>query len=249
MPLKVNKILTVIMTVSIALFTSGCWDSLNIEDREIITAVVLDKTDEGYIFFTEIPAITAIMKSQQSESAGGEQLNTYIVIGSGKSLIEARADQEKKVNKAIFLGAVQSMIVTQRMAILRDREYVNRVRYINEYRKTMDVFVTPDNPEDLLRTKPENVSGIGFAIEQTIKNLYDHGLTFHVSLQDLLEKLSSRNSCYLLLTISGESEQIDPNRVYWFDGNKSIGFFLRTSRASFILPRRLDRAASLFSAF
>jgi hypothetical protein len=98
------------------------------------------------------------------------------------------------------------------------------VRQLNEYRKTMDVVVTPDNPEDFLTIQSENESTVGFAVEDTLDTMEREGETFHMSLDNLLEKLSCRNPCYLMSTLSNVDGQISLIGYTMFDGGQRIGF-------------------------
>jgi hypothetical protein len=98
--------------------------------------------------------------------------------------------------------------LTERLADSGIEEYTLRLRQMTEYRKTLDVVVTPDEPRDFLNVQPANASAVGFAIEDTLETLLRLGMTFHLSLADLLQKLESRNPCYLMNTLAVREGQI-----------------------------------------
>jgi Ger(x)C family germination protein len=200
---------------------SGCWDARNVEELDICTAVVVDLKEGEYTFYVEIVNIATNKKSEEST---GQGMSTAIVHGAGKNFAEARIDLDRELNKLIYIGAVQSLIMTQEMADKGIEEYVYRVREMNEYRKTMDMIITPDDPEELLKLKPENSSTVGFAIEDTLKNLLEQGTTIHVSLADVMQKLNAQNKCFLLPTMGVKNEQITLLGYTVFDGGKRIGF-------------------------
>ena len=221
----------IFIVIFIVLFTAGCWDSLDIEERDIITAVVLDKTPDGYAIVAEIPSFASKNPQSRQDASGQQtgqtdsgQANSTIVKASGQNLVEVRTNLDLQTNKPIYLGAVQSLIVTENMAKNGIREYAYRIRQDNEYRKTMDVIVTPDNPEDFLSIQPANTEGVGFAAQDLIQELYNQGMTFHMSLEDLLEKLSAKNDSYLMATLSTSSGQLKLIGYTVFDGEKSVGF-------------------------
>jgi len=205
----------------IVVLMSGCWDANNIEDLDICTAVVVDWKDGEYAFYVEIVDIAS---NKKSEEGNGQGLSTTVVKGAGESFAQARHDLDKTLNKPIYLGAVQSLIMTEEMADNGIEEYAYRVRELHDYRKTMDMIVTPDNPEDILNSKPENSATIGFAIEDTLQNLLEQGATFHMSLADVLQKLCAHNKCYLLSTLGVKNEQIALLGYAVFNGGKRMGF-------------------------
>jgi hypothetical protein len=98
-------------------------------------------------------------------------LSTAIVQGAGENFAKARSEIDRELNKPVYLGAVQSLIMTEKMADNGIEEYAYRVRETAEYRKTMDMIITPDDPENILNFRPENSATVGFAIEDTLQNL------------------------------------------------------------------------------
>jgi spore germination protein KC len=199
----------VIISILIILsLLSGCQDSIDIEDRDICTAVVVDKEDGRLAFYVEVAQISSKIQNLRSEQSGGQQHSASIVKGSGTTYAEARANLDKELNKTVYLGAVQSLILTERLAESGIEEYTLRLRQTTEYRKTMDVIITPDNPEEFLGALPANESAVGFAIEDTLENMVKLGTTYHLSLADLLQKFESKNPCYLLNTLSIREGQI-----------------------------------------
>ena len=218
-----KKIIKMVFLLSIILLTTGCWDAISVEDRDICTAVVVDKEDDGYAYYVEIASVTSKIENPQSEQ-GKQGQETIIVKGSGKDFLKARMDIDKELNKPVYLGAVQALIMTEKMADSGIEEYAYRIRQMQEYRKTMDVLITPDEPEEFLKIQPENAETVGFAIEYTLENLRLRGQTPHMSLADLLQKLVSSNSSYLMLTLSIQKEQITLTGYTVFDGGKRVGF-------------------------
>lgn len=203
------------------LLMCGCWDAVSIEDMSICTAVVVDYEDDEYSFYVEIVNTTP-SKSTGEESAGGQK--PAVVKGSGDSFAQARANVDKALSKPIYLGSVQSLIMTEEMADNGIEEYAYRVRELPAYRKTMDMIITPDSPMDILNAKPENASSVGFAIEDMLKTLQEQGVTFHMSLTDVLEKLSSQNKAFLLSTLGIKSGKIAFLGYSVFDGGQRKGF-------------------------
>lgn len=203
---------------------SGCWDATDIENRAVCTAVVVDREDDNYAFYVEVAVVESRSQNGQREQSEGQAMKTVIVKSSGKDFADARIDLDNKLNKPVFLGAVQSLILTERMADSGIEEYALRVRQMVDYRKTMDVIVTPENPRTLLEMHPEDSSTVGFAIEDTMQNIVENGYAFRMSLADLLQKLVSHNPCYLMSTLAVRDGQITLVGNTVFNGGKRLGF-------------------------
>ena len=215
-----KKTVSILMALVLTLM-SGCWDARDIEDLDICTAVVVDWQDGEYAFYVEVVDIAT---NKKSDEGSGQGLKTTVVKGQGESFAEARHDLDKMLNKPVYLGAVQSLIMTDNLVDHGLEEYMYRVREIGEYRKTMDMIVTPDNPEHLLSIQPENSPTIGFSIEDTLQNLLEQGVTFHMSLADVLQKLCAHNKGYLLSTLGIKLEQISLLGYTIFNGGQRIGY-------------------------
>lgn len=183
----------------------------------ICTAVVVDYKDSEYSFYVEIVNTTP-SKSTGEGSNGGQK--PAVVKGSGDSFAQARVEVDKALSKPIYLGSVQSLIMTEEMADNGIDEYAYRVREMPDYRKTMDMIITPDSPMDILSAKPENASSVGFAIEDMLQTLQEQGTTFHMSLSDVLQKLNSQNKAFLLSTLGLKNGKIAFLGYTVFDGGQ-----------------------------
>lgn len=221
---SVKKSVCSLFLLAIPGILTGCWDALDIDDRDICTAVVVDRQGDILQFYVEIPNISSNIQKQESDQSGGQGISTAIVKGEGKTFAEARISLDTVLNKPLYLGAVQSLILTEALADSGIEEYALRVRQLTDYRKTMDVIVTPDKPKDFLCLQPENEATVGFAIEDTLESAAKLGITYHMSLAELLQKMESRNPCYLLNTLAVREGQISLIGSAVFDGGKRVGY-------------------------
>lgn len=215
------KFFKVICIILAATLTGGCWNAKDINDQDIAMAVVVDLNENGYFFYVEIASIEGVSGVGQSDQ--GQMPKPYIITAGGKTFAEAREILDRKINKELFIGAIQSLMITPRMAENGIGEYLYRVRQMNEYRKTIDVIVITGDPMQFLVNRPENVLSVGFAVESTLEALQNTGKLFRVSLSDVLEKLASKNDSYVLLKTFNESGLITPDSFAVFDGPKMVG--------------------------
>lgn len=216
---KLRIIAVLIFIISAVVVSSGCWDALAINDRDICTAVVMDKSDGMYHFYVEIVQL----ETGSQEQGGTGAPKTAVVEGSGYTLIEARNDLDKVLNKPIFLGAVPALIVTRSAAEEGIEEYFYRIRDIQDYRKTMKILITSAKPEDILGTKPENSETIGFAVDNAFNTQLDLGNIAEMRLEDVLQRTYSTNDSYILNNIGIENGHPVIYGYSVFHGGKDLG--------------------------
>ncbi|MCE5209856.1 MAG: Ger(x)C family spore germination protein [Smithella sp.] len=200
--MNLTRMLKIILcTITVTLFLSGCWDSVDIEDKTIDTIISYDKNDHGYVFYGQIISFAS---NQQNKGGGGpsQGLQSLVVKSEGKTFTEAREKLDAQVSRQMFLGAAQVAIIGERAAKDGIEEYLKRVRSGFDYRKTLDVVITNENIEDILNYKDILEPSSGFAISSTIRAAVSNGKSYRFMMADMLEKMSSPNDCYLLHMIT-----------------------------------------------
>jgi spore germination protein KC len=216
-----KRLLKLLALLPVMTLASGCWDSRDINDRDILTAVVVDKTDNGYAFYFEIPPI------EQAGGAQGGQASlqkAVIAKAEGRTIAETRANLDRKMDRPIFRGAVQAVILTDKMASFGIEEYLLRLRQISDYRKTVDVIITTEDPQKLLETTSEHSASPGIAIYDTLESLIAEGQLFKMPLMEILERLSSSYKHYNLSTFALVDGDLAFTDLTVFSGGMKTGF-------------------------
>ncbi len=193
MRLKRLKCIPVLLA---ALLLTGCWDSTDIEDKNIVTAVIFDVKDEKYRFFAEVADIASnannnIDASQSSSSY--EKSGFTFVQSQGEDLVESRANLDLQMDKPIYLDAVRTLILTERGAKKDLKEYLFRLKADVEYRQKVKVFITHEEPEALTRSRTENDISFGFSVDNMLDQLIDNGQAFSRSSARYIENILGRS--------------------------------------------------------
>lgn len=185
--------------MGIALFAaSGCWDALDIEERNIATLVIIDRNDEGYVFYVEYAVNTS---STSSGTAGGKHAYAFNT-GKGETLAIARENLETKAQKPTYLGAVSAVVLTERMARAGIEEYMFRMREVNDYRKIVDIFITGEEPEAFIKLG-QGEKCVGKMVGYTMTNLVNNDRICDIAhLADVLENITGMGGCFLLPNIN-----------------------------------------------
>lgn len=225
--------------VFIILALAGCWDSRDLEDRSILTCLLIDKTENTYAFYAMIAGINAGKQDNGGGSSQSSQAVCAMVKGGGKTYMEARKNVDSQLEQPIFLGAVQSIIITERLAKQGIDEYIMRLRQTPEYRKTVSMVITAEDPEKLINFKPKNEISIGFGIDSVLKNLVDSGEAFPISLAKILGIMATPNDAYVLYTI-GIKSNLDMTGYSVFQGGKLKGFIPREKSKGLVYLKSND---------
>lgn len=228
--IKYLKLLTIIFIVLLP--ASGCWDAKDINDQEIVTAALIDRTDTGYVYYVEIASISG--SASGDESAKGVK-KPIIVKAEGKDFVEARENLDRELNKPVFLGASHAVIVTDRMAAADIEGYLLRLRELHDYRKTIDIVVIHGDPEDFMSINPANQQSVGFAIDSTITGLTSAGEWFHFTLADVMAILSSPYKHYVLCTFANRNGEVTLIGFTVFSGGVKTGFIPAEDCKSIVL--------------
>lgn len=187
--IRIKIFIVTITMLFVILFTSGCWDAIDINEKQIVTSVVLDYKDEEIIFYIEIANIDV----SSSGASGSSNDDKYIVVESkGKTLTEARDNFETKSNKPIYLSGVRAIIITENFAKKYLIEYLHRFRSDEDYRKKIDTVITREDPEELFKIAKERKESVGFVTEEIIKTLDEQGKSFKRTTMRLLENISTK---------------------------------------------------------
>ena len=178
-------------------FLSGCWDAADINNKDIATCVAVDKEDDEYYFYAEIPDITGTKKTSGGDQ-GSESDELSTVFGKGTTFVDARENLNNKLDKTYFLGAIRTFVLTD--DLLKDgiNTYFYRLQSISDFRKAIKVVSTFETVNDLFRVDPENNTSVGYALEETNETLRNKGIALTITSSDVLEFLYSPNPCFII---------------------------------------------------
>lgn len=194
----------IVACVLVVITLTGCWDSLDVEKREIDTAVIVDKKDGCYYFYVERAEFTITSEQGQSQN---QKSGFSINVSKGETLTKTRDDSNRKSEGELFLGADRILIFTEAMADNGIEEYLNRVRGQTDYRKSVMVATTSDNPIDILNQQHSSGS-VGFDIETTLDALITDGTSFRMNIGDLLQVIAVKNAGFLVPDLTASEGRI-----------------------------------------
>lgn len=197
-----KKIVTLMLMIIIVVSLTGCWDSKDINEKRIATAVIVDKIDKDFYFYIECPDL-----KQAEQTSNEEKESQFILIhGKGETFIEARADLDNKLGKPTFLGSVRTLVFTNDMAKHGFTEYIHRLQNMVVYRKAIGIVTTSTKVDDL--STSENDEAIGYAIEEIIETLTSSGQAVKITTSQILELFYCKNICFIIPNIDIKNQHL-----------------------------------------
>ena len=217
----IKKIKLILMILTFLMLT-GCWGAKDIEYKKIVTLVIVDKTEDTYSFFLEYAEQEGGSSGSGNQNMG--KRNFVYQEAKGATLAQTREDLETITNKQVYLGAVNSVVITQNLAKEGIAEYIYRLRDINDYRKVVDIIITGESPEAFKEVEA-GAEGVGVAIENIIETQKEIGEPYNnADLGDVLEALASPYSCFTLPTVGIEENNVKIIGLSVFEGEILKGF-------------------------
>lgn len=216
-----TRILKNFVIVLISLSLTGCWDLVEINELILITLVGVDRIDNNVSFVLEYKPPRS--QTGKTENNGGGK-TSQIVEGTGYSLSDARTDYLRKSNNDTFLGAIRGIVFSESFAENGIEEYMNRVRGIAEYRKTVGLYTTNTKLDKLFDAKELNTDNVGLDIESLSNQLFKNGLIDKTTTLMILEASTVQNTGYPLTHLDIVNKKIEVSGYSVFKNNKKIGF-------------------------
>lgn len=208
----------VLFTLVFALLLTGCWDAEDIEGREILTLVIVDRSEKGYAFTVEYSIPSGAKDGEKGSSS------FQFTQSEGDSLVAARDGLDAKLNRPIYLGAVHAVVLTGQHADEGIAEYMFRLRDINDYRKIVDILVTDEPLDAFTKLKaPQGMGGVGKSIEDTMTSLIQQGRMFDANLAAVLDAVTGPCECFLLPNVKISDDNIELSGFSIFCGGKRVG--------------------------
>lgn len=217
---KYFKYLLVIVAVLLfPLIASGCWDSKDINEKLIITAIAFDIKEDEIIYYIELAEI-----NKAQGDMGGSRAKFTSIKAHGKTLSEAKKNLDEKLNRPLYFSGVRAVIFTENFANQYLVEYLYRFRADENYRKKIQTVITTDDPETMFTTIQEKEASVGFAVEGLIESLDESGKSFSRTTMRLIENVSSDYTGILMSCVELKEKGIALTGYSVIDNNKITGF-------------------------
>ncbi len=231
--------ISMIMTLS-----TGCWNNRDLSELSILTAMGIDKTEDGKIMVTaQIIKPTDVSSSGAgAPGGGGGGEKSFVTISNTESTIfEALRTMLAKVNKRIFYSSSQVIVFSEELAKSGIKNYVDFILRDHETQYKSHIIVAKGTTAKEIVEQEYELSKIpGDYIRDTIKNSKSRAFTKEIRLLDMARELATEGRELSIGTIE-KSENLTSTEglavfrqdkmVGWLDKYETRGYLFITGRA------------------
>ena len=215
----VSLALLVLLLLGVPLLLTGCWDSVELNRRAIVSGVAIDRGQseaEKYVLSFQVIVADEI----SGENARGIS-PVALYTGKGRTMFEALANASRQTARFLSLGHVRVLVISEEFAREGIRDIMDVLERESETRLTSLIFISKDQPAiDLMSTMtvfskiPAND-----LVEKLDTTSKQFGYNFRMEVDDVIRGIQLRGGGPIINGVftSGERERADTN-----DNMKSI---------------------------
>lgn len=213
--------------VFLLLFSAGCWDRQEIEERTSVVAMALDQSreDKGLLRLTvQIPIPKKIAGSGASGGGGGGGREAVRVMSAtGHTLTEASRNLQKRLNQEIFYGHTRVIAVGEDLAREGINTVVDALRRTPQIRRLLWPVVVKGEALHLLQSNPKLEQIPMMYLMDLLNNNAKMGMIPDVSLGQFFIHLSDTSREPGMNIVEATSDEVKWVGLAIFEESKMIG--------------------------
>ncbi|WP_456275216.1 Ger(x)C family spore germination protein [Bacillus sp. AK128] len=198
-----------VLIFSILLINTGCWDSIEIEQRGFVIGVGIDLEDgekidgETKLKLTQQFVVPGAMSGGGSSSGEGAESAFENIESEGSTLFEMVRTVAARTSRSPFYEHIKLIVISESVA--KSDKFPDVLDFFLRYpemRRGIQVMITPGKAKDILELKPKNERLPAMYIQSISKNNYKNSRMIPPTrIGDLHEELLGTNS-YMIQMIS-----------------------------------------------
>lgn len=198
--LKAKRCILVVLNIVLCLLVSGCWDKVEINDRDFVIGLGIDKAGHNeYNVICAVPNLPVYT----GKSSGGEP--KFIKAAEASTISGAYKKLTSRLNKQLNFEHVDVIIIGEE--VIEDKhlfkETIDHFNRNTMYSLTIPVLVAPNQALDIFEIKPEGAGTVGSYIADVYKNNSEHILTSTaLNLSELYRAISENEGTVLMPKVS-----------------------------------------------
>ncbi len=169
----------------LSIFTSGCWDRRELQERNFVLAVAIDTADAGFKpeQGAEVKRIETFLQPHGTKryrlslqllkpsSSGDEKdkARTYVISNTGESMFEMVRDMLGQSSKSLWFEHVQAIIISE--SVLKQAglgEVLDFFKRDSEMRSRIKIYVTSGEARRFLEYNPPSKEAGGLYLAEII---------------------------------------------------------------------------------
>nr|WP_243426294.1 Ger(x)C family spore germination protein [Caldicoprobacter guelmensis] len=223
---------------------TGCWDNVDLIDINIVTALGIDKSEDGKIIVTvQVIEPAALQSTSSSQGKGGMAQPKPVFVKSykGETISDALISMKAVVDKRLFLSTLQVIILGEKLCREGINEALDFLHRDYQVEYLADVLVARGcSPEDILKIQPEMDAIPAMYIKGTIENTKLRAKVKRTMLIELFKDVKNKCRQITIGQITKENEKTvkaegtavfkDGKLVGWLNQYETRGFLFATDK-------------------
>lgn len=222
-----------IILVFCLMITSGCWDSIELEERGFVIGVGIDlneesSDDEGALSLSQQFVIPTGSSQGGSGGEGGSGDAFQNIVSSGNTIFETVRRVAARTNRSPFYEHIKLIVISEEIA--KSTHFPDVLDYFLRYpemRRGTQVMVTPEKAGDILGISPKNEKLPAMYIKSISKNNYKNArMVPPTRIGKIHENLLGYESYMIQMIVKLNSEEVKISGQAVFNGytDKLVGF-------------------------
>ncbi|MNO15880.1 Spore germination protein B3 precursor [compost metagenome] len=210
---RLGLIFLIAMQFLLPLVLSGCWDSVELNRRAIVSGVAIDRgpsEDQKYLLSFQVIV---------SEEISGEQTRgispVALYSGSGRTMFEALANTSRQTARFLSLGHVRVVIISEKFAREGIKDMLDVLERESDMRLTSLVFVSKDQPASEVMSTMTVFSKIpaNDLVEKLDTTSKQFGYNYRMEVDDVIRGIQVRGGGPVIngVLTTGSREKADTN--------------------------------------
>ena len=110
--MKTVRLRSILLLVVVSLFTTGCWNRLELNEQALVMASGVDATDDGKLLLTD----QVILPTNLSKGQSTMRQKFITVSATGRNIMEAGQNLQTKLSRKYFLGHRRIIFVGEKLS-------------------------------------------------------------------------------------------------------------------------------------
>lgn len=195
----------VILTLTLALLMTGCWDAKDVDQRSFVMGIAFDlaETEDRYVMTIELPVLSGFASQSSGEGPKSVMFSTV-----GTSVAQMATHFESRTWRELFFGHTQAIIISgdaARKSIRPFLDFFDRNPHID---RRLTLFISQGEAQEIFKTKDPREDLVSVYLNQMLNTLTNTARVVKMNFQDSLRNLESNGDTILPRVRSSGTETV-----------------------------------------
>lgn len=195
----------VILTLTLALLMTGCWDAKDVDQRSFVMGIAFDlaETEDRYVMTIELPVLSGFASQSSGEGPKSVMFSTV-----GTSVAQMATHFESRTWRELFYGHTQAIIISEDAARKSIRPFLDFFDRNPRIDRRLTLFISQGEAQEIFKTKDPREDLVSVYLNQMLETLTNTARVVKMNFQDSLRNLESNGDTILPRVRSSGTEAV-----------------------------------------